>query len=255
MIICRDIHKSFGNLEVLKGISFDVNMGEVLSIIGTSGSGKSTLIRCLNMLDKIDKGSISVDGDVICQNSVYSDSVYSDKATLASVSRKMGMVFQQFNLFPHLSVLRNVTEALTVVRKLNKKEANEIASAALKKTGLADKALSYPYQLSGGQQQRVAIARALALSPKVISFDEPTSSLDPELTGEVLAVLKTLAEEGTTMIVVTHEMGFAREVSDRVIFMDKGIVAEEGSPEAIFTRPENERTAQFVGKFKGMSHP
>jgi polar amino acid transport system ATP-binding protein len=232
-------------LEVLKGISLRVNSGDVLSIIGTSGSGKSTLIRCLNMLEKIDKGSISVDGDVICRNSVYSD-----KATLASVSRKMGMVFQQFNLFPHLSVLKNVTEALTVVRKMKKKEAEEIAAIALEKTGLADKATSYPYQLSGGQQQRVAIARALALSPKVISFDEPTSSLDPELTGEVLAVLKTLAEEGTTMIVVTHEMLFAREVSDRVIFMDKGVVAEEGSPDAIFLQPKNERTAQFVGKFK-----
>jgi polar amino acid transport system ATP-binding protein len=182
---------------------------------------------------------------MICENGVYSS-----KRTLASVAAKMGMVFQQFNLFPHLSVLKNVTEALTVVRKLEKKEAAEIATRALEKTGLADKATAYPYQLSGGQQQRVAIARALALSPKVLSFDEPTSSLDPELTGEVLSVLKTLAEEGTTMIVVTHEMAFARDISDRVIFMDKGIVAEEGTPEEIFDHPKNERTAQFVGKFR-----
>jgi polar amino acid transport system ATP-binding protein len=245
MIICENIKKSFGALEVLKGISLRVKFGEVLSVIGTSGSGKSTMIRCLNMLENVDGGTISVDGVMICENGVYSS-----KRTLASVAAKMGMVFQQFNLFPHLSVLKNVTEALTVVRKLEKKAAAEIAMHALEKTGLADKAAAYPYQLSGGQQQRVAIARALALSPKVLSFDEPTSSLDPELTGEVLSVLKTLAEEGTTMIVVTHEMAFAREVSDRVIFMDKGIVAEEGAPEEIFDRPKNERTAQFVGKFR-----
>ncbi|MDR2401751.1 MAG: amino acid ABC transporter ATP-binding protein [Deferribacteraceae bacterium] len=245
MIVCEDIKKSFSELEVLKGISLNVKSGEVLSVIGTSGSGKSTMVRCLNMLETVDGGTIKVDGIAICENGIYSS-----KRTLASVAEKMGMVFQQFNLFPHLSVLRNVMEALTVVRKMKKREAEEIAFSALNKTGLSDKAAAYPYQLSGGQQQRVAIARALALSPKVLSFDEPTSSLDPELTGEVLAVLKTLAEEGTTMIVVTHEMGFAKDVSDRVIFMDRGVVAEEGTPDAIFSHPKNERTAQFVGKFR-----
>jgi ABC-type polar amino acid transport system ATPase subunit len=249
MIVCKDIKKSFGKLEVLKGISLNVNLGEVLSIIGTSGSGKSTLIRCLNMLETVDGGTIRVDGIPICQ-----DGVYSSKAVCANVSRKMGMVFQQFNLFPHLSVLNNVTEALIVVRKMGKKQAVEAAISALEKTGLVDKAAVYPFQLSGGQQQRVAIARALALSPKVLSFDEPTSSLDPELTGEVLAVLKKLADEGTTMIVVTHEMGFARDVSNRIIFMDKGVVAEEGTPDEIFKNPKNERTYQFIGKFHIETH-
>ena len=248
MITARDIYKSFDSLEVLKGISLDVQVGEVLAIIGSSGSGKSTLLRCLNRLETVDSGYIEVDGEILCKT-VGTKAVYSPKKVLTSISSKMGMVFQQFNLFPHFSALRNVTEALTVVRKIPYTEAEKIAMMNLTKTGLADKSDVYPCQLSGGQQQRVAIARALALNPQYLCFDEPTSSLDPELTGEVLAVMRKLALEGTTMIVVTHEMGFAKEVADRVIFMDQGIIAEEGTAKEIFCAPKNERTARFIKRF------
>ena len=248
MITARYIYKSFDSLEVLKGISLDVQVGEVLAIIGSSGSGKSTLLRCLNRLETVDSGYIEVDGEILCKT-VGTKAVYSPKKVLTSISSKMGMVFQQFNLFPHFSALRNVTEALTVVRKIPYTEAEKIAMMNLTKTGLADKSDVYPCQLSGGQQQRVAIARALALNPQYLCFDEPTSSLDPELTGEVLAVMRKLALEGTTMIVVTHEMGFAKEVADRVIFMDQGIIAEEGTAKEIFCAPKNERTARFIKRF------
>jgi polar amino acid transport system ATP-binding protein len=222
-----------------------VELGEVLTVIGSSGSGKSTLLRCLNRLENVDDGFIEIDGEVMCRCGVYSD-----RAVLHSISMKMGMVFQQFNLFPHLTALENVSLALKFVRKLSEKEAKSIAMNSLIKTGLEDKAANYPYQLSGGQQQRVAIARALALSPKYLCFDEPTSSLDPELTGEVLAVLRQLANEGTTMIVVTHEMAFAIEVSDTVIFMDNGVVAEKGKAEEILVNPKNERTIKFLSRFR-----
>lgn len=248
MIIAKDIYKSFGGLEVIKGISLVVNAGEVLSIIGSSGSGKSTMLRCLNRLETVDKGYVEVDGQIMCQNDSSGNAVYSRKEVLSGISQNMGMVFQQFNLFPHFSVLRNVYEALVVVRKMDKQQAVDIAMEALRKTGLDNRAEAYPYQLSGGQQQRVAISRALALSPKYLCFDEPTSSLDPELTGEVLEVIKSL-KGSTTMIVVTHEMGFARDVSDRIIFMEKGIIADEGTPDEIFNNPQNARTAQFVGHY------
>ena len=246
MIIAKYIYKSFGTNAVLKGISFEVNIGEVLAIIGSSGSGKSTVLRCLNRLERVDSGYIEVDGEILCKGS---PAKYSPDRVLQSISRNMGMVFQQFNLFPHFSVLRNVTEALIHVRKMNKDEAKETAMQALAKTGLDGKAAEYPYQLSGGQQQRVAISRALALNPRYLCFDEPTSSLDPELTSEVLNVLRKLSHEKTTMIVVTHEMAFASEIADRVIFMDDGIVADAGTPDEIFRNPKNPRTVQFLKKF------
>ena len=246
MIIAKGICKSFGANVVMKGISFEVSVGEVLAIIGSSGSGKSTMLRCLNRLERVDSGYIEVDGEVLCQGN---PAKYSPSNVLQSISRKMGMVFQQFNLFPHFSVLRNVTEALVIFHKIGKEEAKEIALQALAKTGLESKALEYPYQLSGGQQQRVAISRALALSPRYLCFDEPTSSLDPELTSEVLNVLRKLSREKTTMIVVTHEMEFAREIADRVIFLDGGVVAETGTSDEVFRRPQNPRTVQFLKKF------
>ncbi|MDR0454283.1 MAG: amino acid ABC transporter ATP-binding protein [Deferribacteraceae bacterium] len=246
MIIARDIYKNFGTNAVLKGISFEVNIGEVLAVIGSSGSGKSTMLRCLNRLEYINSGYIEVDNEILCQGD---PAKYSPNSVLQSISRNMGMVFQQFNLFPHFSVLRNVTVALTHVRKMSKEDARETAMQALVKTGLDKKADEYPYQLSGGQQQRVAISRALALNPRYLCFDEPTSSLDPELTSEVLSVLRKLSQEKTTMIVVTHEMAFAREIADRVIFMDDGLVAEKGTPEDIFRNPKNPRTVQFLKKF------
>ena len=246
MIIAKDIYKSFGGDAVMKGVSFEVNDGETVAIIGSSGSGKSTLLRCLNRLEWADSGYIEVDGEILCQGN---PAKYSNGSVLQSISRKMGMVFQQFNLFPHFSVLRNVTEALVRVRKMSKGEAQEIAMQALAKTGLENKAQEYPYQLSGGQQQRVAISRALALKPRYLCFDEPTSSLDPELTYEVLNVLRKLSRENTTMIVVTHEMAFAKEIAHRVIFLDAGLVAETGTAEEIFNNPKNPRTVQFLKKF------
>lgn len=236
-----NIKKKFGKLEVLKGIDVTVSEGEIIAIIGPSGSGKSTFLRCLNKLEKIDDGSIYLFDDVIVENGVYK----SDKE-LRPLLKNMGMVFQQFNLFPHKSVLDNIIDAPMVVNNVPKEEAVENAKRLLLNVGLADKKDAYPSQLSGGQQQRVAIARALAMNPKLLLFDEPTSALDPELTGEVLNVMTNLAKEKNTMIVVTHEIAFAREVATRVIFMDGGHIIEEGTPEAVIDNPKNERTKQFL---------
>lgn len=233
----KDLHKKFKNLHVLKGISTSVEQGEVVVIIGPSGSGKSTFLRCLNFLETPTSGEIVFEGSVVTPNH-----------NLDLVRREMGMVFQRFNLFPHMKVIDNITLAPRLVRKMDRQIAEEQAYALLEKVGLVDKANSYPDQLSGGQQQRVAIARALAMRPKVMLFDEPTSALDPEMIGEVLDVMKSLAAEGMTMIVVTHEMGFAREVSDRVVFMDEGQLIEENTPEQLFNNPQHPRTQCFLSK-------
>lgn len=247
-----DLHKKFGRTEVLKGVSFEMNQGEVLSILGSSGSGKTTILRCINFLEKADSGVISVDDEVVFDAS-------NDKKMTSSELRRaqlnFGMVFQQFNLFPQYSVLDNVMLAPKLLAKespdfkKNKKEIySNIESDAieiLKKVGLYEKMSNYPCELSGGQQQRVSIARALALRPKILFFDEPTSALDPELTGEILKVIKSLAQQNITMVIVTHEIGFARSVSDRVIFMDNGVIAEEGTPEEVIDNPKNERTKAF----------
>lgn len=237
MIFVKNLHKSFGKLEVLKGIDCHIKEKEVVVVIGPSGSGKSTFLRCLNKLEEPSSGDITIDG--IPLNS---------ETNVNAIRREVGMVFQRFNLFPHMTALQNIALAPSVVRKTNKKEAEEVALELLRKVGLADKAHEYPDRLSGGQQQRVAIARALAMKPKVMLFDEPTSALDPEMVGEVLAVMKDLAREGMTMVVVTHEMGFAREVGDRVIFMDEGIIMEEGEPNSVFGNPQNSRTQSFLSK-------
>ncbi len=231
-----DLHKSFGKLDVLKGINFQVNDGEVVCLIGPSGSGKSTILRCLNKLEKSTSGSITVDGYVI-----------TDKHTdINKVRQNIGMVFQQFNLFPHLTVLENIMMAPVDLKLMTKQEAKDTAMSLLERVGLAEKASAYPKQLSGGQQQRVAIARALAMKPDIMLFDEPTSALDPEMVGEVLQVMRELAEGGMTMVVVTHEMGFARDVADRVVFMSDGVIVEEGTPEEIFTNPKAQRTRDFL---------
>lgn len=242
--------KSFGNLEVIKDISLSVNEGEVLSIIGPSGSGKSTVLRCAAMLEKMDSGDLIYLGEYAARNDTEGKSIYTPKKELRRFHKYYGLVFQNFNLFPHYTVLKNITDAPMTVDKVSKKEAEERAMVLLKKLGLEDKKDAYPYQLSGGQQQRVSIARALALQPKILFFDEPTSALDPELTGEVLKVIKELAREKMTMIIVTHEMQFARELSDRIIFMENGIIQEEGTPEQIFST-ENIRVKEFIGKFVG----
>lgn len=242
--------KSFGNLEVIKDISLSVNEGEVLSIIGPSGSGKSTVLRCAAMLEKMDSGDLIYLGEYAARNDTEGKSIYTPKKELRRFHKYYGLVFQNFNLFPHYTVLKNITDAPMTVDKVSKKEAEERAMVLLKKLGLEDKKDAYPYQLSGGQQQRVSIARALALQPKILFFDEPTSALDPELTGEVLKVIKELAREKMTMIIVTHEMQFARELSDRIIFMENGIIREEGTPEQIFST-ENIRVKEFIGKFVG----
>lgn len=236
MIEVNDLHKYFGELEVLKGIDFNVEESEVVCVIGPSGSGKSTLLRCLNSLEEKTSGELIIDGDRIGDKRV----------NINDIRAEVGMVFQQFNLFPHKTVLENIMLAPMKVRKTSRKQAKAKAMELLEKVGLQDKAKAYPRQLSGGQQQRVAIARALAMEPKVMLFDEPTSALDPELVGEVLEVMKQLAVEGMTMVVVTHEMTFAREVADRVIFMDEGIVMEEGPPEEVFVNPQNERAQSFL---------
>lgn len=238
MIQVRNLHKSFGQSEVLKGIDCDVQKSEVVCVIGPSGSGKSTFLRCLNMLEEITSGDVVVDGH----------NLRDPQTDINLLRTEVGMVFQQFNLFPHKSVIENIMLAPLKVRKVSREDARVHALALLEKVGLRDKADSYPRQLSGGQQQRVAIARALAMEPKVMLFDEPTSALDPELVGEVLGVMKQLALEGMTMVVVTHEMGFAREVADRVMFMDEGVIVEEGEPERIFTEPQSERTKAFLDK-------
>ncbi|TDT62871.1 amino acid ABC transporter ATP-binding protein [Fonticella tunisiensis] len=238
MIEARGIKKKFGNLEVLKGIDFNVEKGEVLCIIGPSGSGKSTLLRCLNRLEEITEGTIKIDGE----------DIHDRKTDVNKLREKLGMVFQSFNLFPHLNVLNNITFAPVELKKMDKKQAEEKARYLLRKVGLEDKALVYPEKLSGGQKQRAAIARALAMEPEIMLFDEPTSALDPEMVGEVLQVMKDLARDGMTMVVVTHEMGFAREVADRVIFMDDGLIIEEAAPEQLFTAPQNPRTKDFLSK-------
>ena len=232
----RQLHKSFGDLEVLKGIDFTVTAGEVVCVLGPSGSGKSTLLRCLNRLEESNSGTILIDGEDITDIDADVDQLRSN----------IGMVFQQFNLFPHLTVLKNLTVAQTGVLKRPKDEAIGIAREMLDRVGLSDKIHEYPAHLSGGQAQRVAIARALSMKPKMMLFDEPTSALDPELVGEVLDVMRTLAGEGMTMMVVTHEIGFAQEVADRVVFMDDWVVVEEGSPEAVLRNPNEERTKQFL---------
>jgi polar amino acid transport system ATP-binding protein len=238
VIKVNNLNKKFGKLHVLKGIDAEINKGEVVVVIGPSGSGKSTFLRCLNLLEEPTEGEIIFEGV----------SITDKKTDINRLREKMGMVFQQFNLFPNMTVLDNITLAPKNLKKLSKEEAEKIAFTLLKRIGLEDKATSYPAQLSGGQKQRIAIARALAMSPDVMLFDEPTSALDPEMVGEVLDVMKELASEGMTMIVVTHEMGFAREVGDRVLFMDEGTILEEGAPEEIFKNPKQARTQDFLKK-------
>ncbi len=238
MIKIEGLVKSYGDLEVLKGIDYEVKEKEVICIIGASGSGKSTFLRCINLLEDITDGAVYIE-----------DVKVNDPATnINEIRTEVGMVFQQFNLFPHMTVLDNITISPIKIRKMSKADAEELAHELLAKVGLSDKATSYPEQLSGGQMQRVAIARALAMKPKIMLFDEPTSALDPEMVKEVLDVMKQLANEGMTMVVVTHEMGFAREVADRVVFIDGGYLVEEGTPEEIFNNPQNERTKAFLGK-------
>ncbi|HZJ88923.1 MAG TPA: amino acid ABC transporter ATP-binding protein, partial [Sphaerochaeta sp.] len=243
------VEKHFSDLDVLRGISFTLAEGEVLSIIGPSGSGKSTLLRCLTQLETIDRGQITVCDMEMAHTDEGGTVHYSDAKTLKAIRLKLGLVFQNFNLFPHMSVLRNITEAQINVLGKSKKEATEVARALLQKMGIADKEKAYPCHLSGGQQQRVSIARALALNPSVLCFDEPTSALDPELTMEILKVIKDLAQEKMTMIVVTHEMAFARDISDRVIFMDEGLIVETGPPEQLFSNPKMERTQRFLSRY------
>lgn len=238
MIKTVNLKKKYGDIEVLKGINEEVKDGEVLAIIGPSGSGKSTFLRCLNLLEEVNDGEIYVDGVKIND----------PKVDIDKVRQKMGMVFQSFNLFPHKTILENITLAPILTNKMTKEEAEKKAIDLLKRVGLEDKKDQYPKKLSGGQQQRIAIVRALAMEPEVMLFDEPTSALDPEMVGEVLDVIKQLAQEGMTMVIVTHEMGFAREVADRVIFIDSGVVLESNTPDEIFNNPQNERTKSFLSK-------
>ncbi len=238
MIYVEDLHKYFGDLQVLKGIDQHIAKGEKVAVIGPSGSGKSTFLRCLNLLETPTQGRITVDGEEITGRGM----------DINKIRQKMGMVFQQFNLFPHKTVMGNITMAPMTLKKLSKAEAETKAEELLRRVGLLEKADAYPAQLSGGQKQRIAIARALAMEPEIMLFDEPTSALDPEMVGEVLEVMTDLANAGMTMVVVTHEMGFAREVSNRVLFMDGGYIVEEGLPEQIFGDPQNERTKEFLRK-------
>jgi len=239
MLEIKDVHKAFDSYGVLKGVSLSVDKGDVIAILGPSGSGKTTLLRCINYLERADKGEMLFDGKQYDMHTI-------SKKEIANIRKKTGFVFQNYNLFLNKTALQNVTEGLTTVRKIAKEKANEIGMSMLEKVGLADKANQYPSQLSGGQQQRVAIARALAYEPEIIYFDEPTSALDPELIGEVLAVMRDLADEGMTMIVVTHEMNFAKEVSNRVIFMEEGVIVEENDSKQFFENPKQERTREFL---------
>ena len=238
MITVKNLHKSFGDVNVLTGIDEHISKGEVVVIIGPSGSGKSTFLRCLNLLEQPTDGEIYIDGELIT----------SPEADVNKIRQRMGMVFQQFNLFSHLTIMENITLAPVKLKKMSKQEAVKRGEELLERVGLLEKANNYPSQLSGGQKQRVAIARALAMQPDIMLFDEPTSALDPEMVGEVLDVMKDLAKSGMTMVVVTHEMGFAREVGTRVLFMDQGIVMEQGKPEDVFSNPQNERTQSFLSK-------
>ncbi|MEU4298687.1 amino acid ABC transporter ATP-binding protein [Kitasatospora aureofaciens] len=248
MVRAENVHKSYGPVEVLKGIDLEVRQGEVFCLIGPSGSGKSTFLRCINHLEKINGGRLWVDGELVGYQQ-RGDKLHELKDREVALKRRdIGMVFQRFNLFPHMTAMENVIEAPVQVKGETKAAARERGMALLERVGLADKAGNYPSQLSGGQQQRVAIARALAMKPKLMLFDEPTSALDPELVGDVLDVMRGLAEEGMTMVVVTHEMGFAREVGDALVFMDGGVVVESGNPREVLTNPQHERTRAFLSK-------
>ncbi|MCI8972994.1 MAG: amino acid ABC transporter ATP-binding protein [Lachnospiraceae bacterium] len=238
MIIVKNLHKKFGDLSVLNGINEHISPGEVVVVIGPSGSGKSTFLRCLNLLEDVTEGEIYVDDQMI----------NAPKVNINEVRQKMGMVFQQFNLFPHLTIMENITLAPVLLKKMTKEQAEKRGLELLKRINLEEKAQAYPAQLSGGQKQRVAIARALAMNPEIMLFDEPTSALDPEMVGEVLDVMKDLAKSGMTMVIVTHEMGFAREVATRVLFVDQGVIMESGTPEEVFNHPKNERTKLFLSK-------
>lgn len=251
LLTINHVKKQFDGLTVLEDISLSLEKGQVLGIIGPSGSGKSTLLRCATMLETIDGGAVSYDGQYLAKTGEDGRVEYAKGAELKNIRSMFGIVFQNYNLFPHFSVLRNITEALVHVLKQEPKKAEEKAMELLKKMGLEDKADAYPCQLSGGQQQRVSIARALALEPKVLFFDEPTSALDPELTGEILKVIRELAEEHMTMVIVTHEMSFARDVSDYIVFMEGGYIVEQGKPEEVINHPKNPRTREFLQRFYG----
>ncbi len=240
MIEIKDLKKSFGGLEVLRGITETIEKGEVVVVIGPSGSGKSTMLRCINLLETPTEGDIRIEGELVTHNRKHGD--------IYKIRQRVGMVFQHFNLFPHLSVLENITIAPVKVKREKPEDAKAVAMELLQRVGLVDKADSYPAQLSGGQKQRIAIARALAMKPDIMLFDEPTSALDPEMVGEVLEVMKSLARDGMTMVIVTHEMGFAREVGDRVLFMDEGLIVEQAPPAELFSSPKNPRTISFLGK-------
>jgi len=248
MVMAEGVHKHFGRLEVLKGISLEVQPGEVMCMLGPSGSGKSTFLRCINHLEKIDAGRLWVDGELVGYRQSGARLYELRESEVARERSQIGMVFQRFNLFAHMTALENVIEAPIRVKKVPRDEAVKRAKALLDRVGLADKLETYPSQLSGGQQQRVAIARALAMQPKLMLFDEPTSALDPELVGDVLDVMRRLAKDGMTMVVVTHEIGFAREVGDTVVFMDDGVVVETGNPREVFANPRHERTRAFLAK-------
>ncbi len=248
MVKAEAIHKRFGRLEVLRGISLEVARSEVMCVIGPSGSGKSTFLRCINHLEKIDSGRLSVDGELVGYRQRGTKLYELRDSEVATRRAEIGMVFQRFNLFPHKTALENVIEAPCQVRSVSRKEAIADAERLLDRVGLADKLAAYPAQLSGGQQQRVAIARALAMKPKLMLFDEPTSALDPELVGDVLDVMRGLAKDGMTMIVVTHEIGFAREVADKLVFMDEGVIVEAGDPRSVIADPQHERTRSFLSK-------
>ena len=247
----KNIKKAFNDqkLHVLEDISLSVEEGEVVAIIGPSGSGKSTLLRCATLLTEMDSGDLIYSGNYAAKNDENGRSIYADKDALKKIRSQFGLVFQNFNLFPHYSVMKNLTDAQICVLGRSKEEATRRAEVLLEKMGLADKGDAYPCQLSGGQQQRVAIARALAMDPKILFFDEPTSALDPELTGEILKVIRQLAEENMTMVIVTHERAFARDVADRVIFMDGGVIVEQGDPQQVINHPQEERTRQFLSRF------
>lgn len=247
ILTVENVTKKFGAFEALRGVSLTVEKGEAVAIIGSSGSGKSTLLRCVNDLEKITSGRILIDGEPLA-DTVDGKAVYPPERELRRLCMKTGMVFQQFNLFPHMTVMENITLATIKLKKKSQKESEKEALDLLRRVGLEDKAGSYPNQLSGGQKQRIAIVRALAMSPEVMLFDEPTSALDPEMVGEVLEVMKRLAAEGMTMVVVTHEIGFAREVGSRILFMDNGLIAEEGTPQEILNNPQNGRTREFLSK-------
>ena len=251
MISVHNLKKSFGNVQVLKGINIEIRKGECVCIIGPSGSGKSTILRIINQLEKMDGGNITICGDSMVKENKGENKkvIYSEKEILNKMNLECGMVFQNFNLFPHLSVLENVTEAMIQVLNKPKKDAEEEATKILARMGLEEKINQYPCNLSGGEQQRVSIARTLAINPKIIFMDEPTSALDPELVGEVLKVVKQLAKEKRTMVIVTHEIGFAREIADRVIFMSKGEIVEEGRPEEVIENPKKERTKEFLRRY------